>query len=62
MSMRIPAERIRPNLTQTYRTLQALSWVIGSGFIAALLFADPDHRLLRAALAACAALVNAILR
>jgi len=62
MSMRIPAERIRPSLAHTYRTLQAVSWVVGAGFIAALVFADPDHRLARAAIGIAAALFHVILK
>jgi len=62
MPMRIPAERIRYPLAQAYYALRALSWVIGTGFIAILLFADPDHRLARAAGETFSVLFNAIVK
>ena len=62
MSMRIPAERIRSPLAQAYDALHVLTWVIGTGFIAILLLADPDHRMTRATGEAFSVLFNAILK
>ncbi len=61
MISRLPAERVRPNLAQIYRTIQFTTWIASTGLILVILFADPGHKVLSTTLTVFAHLANMIL-
>jgi len=61
MSMRIPAERQRSRLAQMHHRLQLASFAAAM-VVCAIALAEPDHALLKAAIAFSTTAFNAIVR